>query len=92
MVIDFQSVVAAADLEPFVQFRWGGELGQLSVAEARFHALAILQAAEAAESDSAIARLFVEQHGFTPAQVMVGVVAPLREFRGSRRSQDWTEA
>jgi hypothetical protein len=38
--------------EPYVQIVWKGEVAQLTPAEARQHALSILEVAEAAEQDA----------------------------------------
>lgn len=49
-----QSMVSAGDHAPMVAFQWGKNTGQLSPAEARQHAFIILEAAAAAEMDSAV--------------------------------------
>ena len=66
-------------LEGFVTVRWGAEVGQLSPAEARQHGLAMLECAEAAESDAAVLRAlkaggFEDEAGF-------GLLRLIRDYR-----------
>lgn len=53
-VIHVLSGVSAFTGKGFVTMRWGAESGQLTPAEARTHALHVLECAEAAESDSLV--------------------------------------
>ena len=46
------SIVSGRTFEPLVQIEWGDKKCQLGLDEARSHALWILEAAEAAESDA----------------------------------------
>jgi hypothetical protein len=54
VTIRFESGVSVFDGTPFVVLRWGQETGQLTPAEAREHALAVLEAAAAAEHDALV--------------------------------------
>lgn len=45
------SIVSGRTYEPLIQMEWGNEAGQLDLDDARQHALGILEACEAAESD-----------------------------------------
>lgn len=54
--IAVQSVVSAATGRPLVQIKWGDQVGQITPDEARQHALILLDAANAAETDAALLR------------------------------------
>ena len=54
---------ARSDGKPFITMTWGTELGQLSPAEARMHALRMLEVAEGAESDG-VTVTFLADQGF----------------------------
>jgi hypothetical protein len=69
-------------LEGFVTVRWGAEVGQLSPAEAREHGLAMLECAEAAESDAAVVR-GLRAGGFED-EVGFGLLRLIRDHRASR--------
>lgn len=47
-----KSLVSGRTFEPMIEFEWGAQRAQLSLEEARNHALYILECAEAAESDA----------------------------------------
>lgn len=66
-------------LEGFVTVRWGAEVGQLSPVEARQHGLAMVECAEAAESDAAILRA-LRDGGFED-EVGFGLLRLIREHR-----------
>jgi hypothetical protein len=68
-------------LEPFVTVRWGAEVGQLSPTEARTHGLAMLEAAEAAETDAAIMR-GMRKLNDGDDQMGFALVTMIRENRG----------
>jgi len=53
-VISVSSGVSARNGGGFVTIRWGDMGGQLSPEEARQHALAVIEAADAAEHDAAV--------------------------------------
>jgi hypothetical protein len=76
-----ESGVSAKTGEPFVNIKWKDRAGQLTVTDARQHALAILECAEAAESDAFIIKFFRERVGLSQekaAQVLI-------DFRSQRR-------
>lgn len=78
--IEVQSIVSAADGKPYVQLKWGDQVGQLTPDEARQHALALLDAANAAETDAGLLR-FIRQQGGTERQA-AALLAHFRTYRG----------
>lgn len=64
----------------FVHVAWGSLRAQFTPAQARDHAFALLQAAEAAESDAIVFRLLEKRVGLDPARAMA-VIGELRQFR-----------
>lgn len=52
--LEFHSGVSAFDGSPFVMVQWGKQTGQLTPDEADAHAVAVIQAAQAARHDAAI--------------------------------------
>jgi len=67
--------------QPFVHLTWGEMKAQLTPAEARAHALHILECAEAAESDALLWRWLDETTGVTDEQ-KAAVLIRFRELRG----------
>lgn len=51
-MIFITSIVSGRTYEPLIQIEWNGQAGQLDLDDARQHALGILEACEAAESDA----------------------------------------
>lgn len=89
-VIDVQSIVSAANGQPLVQIKWGSQAGQLTPAEARQHALGLLDAANAAETDAALLRL-TRQAGGDDEEAAV-LLALVRAQRGDDPDrQDWRD-
>jgi len=83
--------------EPFVQLLRGDQIiGQMDPEQARDHARAILEAAEAAEQDAFIFQWVQERVGAGPQQAM-GLIVEFRQYRaektgksqGPTRSRDW---
>jgi hypothetical protein len=83
--------------EPFVQLLKGNEIiGQMSVEEARDHARAITEAAEAAETDAFIFNWVLKKVGGGPVQAM-GLLTEFRQYRtevtgkreGPTNPRDW---
>jgi len=83
--------------EPFVQLLRGTAIvGQMSTTEARDHAQAMLEAAEAAETDAFILK-WVREHVGAGDEQAVGLLADFRRYRsmitgkreGPQRSGDW---
>lgn len=81
--IDIESGVSHRTGGPFIRLRWGPLEAQLSPAEARAHAMGILEAVEAATSDAFLAHWIVEKLGGGPAQA-AGI---LMDFRAWREAQ-----
>ena len=78
--IRINSGVSAFTGDGFVTLKWGESAGQLTPAEARAHALAILEAAEAAESDAAVWQVMTTG-GATEADA-VRILSRIRDARG----------
>jgi hypothetical protein len=83
--------------EPFVQLIRGEEvIAQMSVEQARDHARAITEAAEAAETDAFIFQWVLHKAGAGPEQA-VGLLADFRKYRaevtgkreGATSPTDW---
>jgi hypothetical protein len=67
--------------EPFVRLSWGNEMGQLSPARTREHAVGLLETAAAAEFDAALWKVVTEDMGLEPQAAMV-FLSQMREKRG----------
>lgn len=78
--ITIESGISFETLVPFVVVQWGDKAGQLSLAEARQHALRILEVTEAAEQDAYIV-WFMREVIKAP---MEKVALLLNEFRAKR--------
>lgn len=78
--IHMQSGVSAFTGEPFIALQWGEQRGQLTVAEAREHAFAILETCEAAESDAFLYKFMREKVNATEERAAMMLVA-FREYR-----------
>lgn len=84
--IEVQSIVSAADRTAYVQIR--GAVGQMTPAEARDLALNLLQAAEAAETDSLILRFVRDALNGDERHAAV-LLNELRQMRGEAPRKDW---
>jgi len=82
-----QSIVTTTG-KPSVQLRWGDMGGQLTPEEARNHALAVLECAEAAIHDAAMVRWLVEKSE-VPLEGAYQALFELRRFRGDSTREDW---
>lgn len=81
-----ESVVSAQTGEPRVNLTWEStRLGQLSVEEARQHALAVLEVAEAAEQDAFLFRWLQKVVGLSPQKAVL-VLGEFRSTRGQWRA------
>lgn len=78
--IHLVSLVSASTGEPKIEIRWGDMLAHLTPAEARQHALAVLETAEAAESDAFISSFMQKTVGLNPSEAGMMLV----EFRNWR--------
>jgi hypothetical protein len=85
--------------EPFVQLLLGEKIiGQMDPEQARDHARAILEAAEAAEQDAFLWSWVIEKVGAGPEQA-AGMIVDFRKFRATRtgksqgptRPNDWVK-
>ncbi len=80
-MIFIESGVSAFTSEPFITLAWGDERGQLTVAEARAHAFALLEACEAATSDAFLFHFARERVGMEVERAAV-LLADFRAYRG----------
>lgn len=80
------SRVNAADSQPVVEFRWGDQVGELTPDEARAHALKILAAADAAESDAFMVGFLRNEVGAS-LQGAAGLLQEFRVYRNSRKER-----
>ncbi len=79
-VIHIESIVSGADGRPYVTLEWGTQSGQLTPNEARMHAMSLMEATDAAESDALIVKFLREKVGASDSAV-VGVLSEFREYR-----------
>jgi hypothetical protein len=84
-IIHVESVVRSQDLTPAVRFKWGDLSADLTPNEARVHAFIILEAADAAMTDSFLATYLRDKVHVGPNEI-AGVLSDLRSFRG-----DWQD-
>jgi hypothetical protein len=82
--IQIETIYGAISRKPFVTFKWGNMAGQLTPNEARAHALAILEAADAAESDAFIVK-FLDDHLDAPPEASLVAMSEFRQFREANR-------
>lgn len=88
-MIRVQSIFGAKSGFPLVDFQFGFEHFTLEVEQAREHAYAVLQCAEAASQDAGLFRfLTLGDLGLEP-RAAAGVIADLRRFRGDVPKEDW---
>jgi hypothetical protein len=87
-VLNFESMVSAIDGAPLVKMQWGQESGQMTVGEARAHALHVLEVAEAAEYDAAYWH-FLTTEMQVERQEAAFMCGLLREHRGKSRGFLW---
>lgn len=81
--ISVESLVSGKSGLPLVKMTWGENGCQMTPEEARRHAYGILDAANAAESDSLIYRFLVTKVGLKQEQA----IAVFRDFRQLRENQ-----
>jgi len=78
------SLVSQSTKEGVVELRWGNRKMQMSVAEARQHAMQVLEVAEAAETDAFLVAFFQQlDNSFEGALRML---VKFREFREAREA------
>lgn len=88
-MLNFESMLSVADGTPLIKMQWGNESGQMTVEEARAHALHVLEVAEAAEYDAAYHRFLTEEMGLDDPEKAAYMVGLLREHRGKIRGFTW---
>lgn len=87
-MISVQSIFGAKSGEPLVDFKYGLEHFTLTVAEAREHAIAVLDCCNAATMDAAVFRWLTLQMGMDTAAA-AHAIGDLRRFRGDIPKEDW---
>jgi hypothetical protein len=87
--IDVESYVSNQDRHGYVSLTWGRERGKLTPSEARAHALRILEAADAAESDEFIVVWLLggNHAGKKLVENLQQAVMVLRDFRAFREER-----
>lgn len=81
--IRIESIVSAQTGKALVKLEWGPMSGQLTPAEAKEHAVRILEVAWGAEVDSILVEFFTTKIGVD----MLAAVQILRDFRELRRKR-----
>jgi len=84
--ITISTIVSSKTRKALLQIEWGSEKAQLSVLEARQHALAILEAAEAAHTDELMLKWLQESVGMDEQNAM-GALTSLRDARVAERGE-----
>lgn len=79
--LQMESGVSSRTGQPFMALRWGDQHGQFSPAEARDHALKILDAAAASEFDAALVKTLTGDMGLDH-EGAVRFLGLMREARG----------
>lgn len=74
--------------KPFVVLRWGEMRGQLTPAAARQHALRIMEAADAAESDALLVRFLQQRVGIQEDEKAIAILSDFRAMRGQLDDED----
>lgn len=85
--IDVESLVSGRNRQPYVLLRWGSHRAQLTPAEARRHALIILEAADAAISDAFLVSWLSEHVGVNEG-VLAGALTAFRGYRTAQEERD----
>ena len=85
--IFIESKVAKTTFEPIVVIRWADQVAELTVEEARRHALGILQCCEAAMGDHLVCRLLDERIG-VDVEAIAHILQDFRVMREERRRAD----
>jgi hypothetical protein len=79
--IDIEAGVGHSSRLGYVKLRWGSQSGQLTTREARAHALAILDAAAAADHDASVLRWLMRPPLNMPVESAAMALAELRKAR-----------
>jgi hypothetical protein len=83
--ISMTSIISQRTKEGLVHYAWGTQETQFTITEARAHALALLEVAEAAASDAALYRFLVDELHQAPEKAAF-VIRELRQFRNKRKT------
>ncbi|MGH9962237.1 MAG: hypothetical protein ACREBC_34795 [Pyrinomonadaceae bacterium] len=84
------SIMSGRTFEPLVQIEWGEKSCQMGLEEARGHALGILEAAEAAESDAFVFQWLTRDNIGTAQDEQdkfKQVIEEFKKFRSARTKQ-----
>ena len=79
-VMEFSGLIASKNKQPYVQIKWGASVVQLTIEEARDHALTILSIAEAARID-ALFYQFALALADGDESLAMPLIVGLRDFR-----------
>lgn len=90
-IINISTQIGSRDLEPYVTFRWGAHACRLTPPEARQHAYAILDAANAAETDGFLIHFFQEKLNL-PIEKAAPILADFRQYREAQHLRAVEEA
>jgi len=80
-----ESIVSHRTGEPIIVIRWGLQIAQLPVSEARSHAMAILECADAAESDAFLVQ-FLKEKVKLPDDQYAPILIEFRAYREQCRN------
>lgn len=81
----FESGISSRTGEPFVHIRWGDQSGQLTIADARDHALHMFEVTNAAEFDAAFVKAMTAPEPDGPGfdlDAAMGMLVLVRKARG----------
>jgi hypothetical protein len=83
-LIQIKSMVASQSKQGMVVLRWGTMSGELTPNEARLHALAILEAADAAETDEFIWNWLEKIDQDMPPERRAAILQDFRAYRDEK--------
>jgi hypothetical protein len=84
------SIVSGRTFEPLVEIVWGDKRAQLSLEEARSHALYIIECAEAAESDAFVFQWLTRDvigNSQDASENFQQIIQEFKQFREARRKK-----
>lgn len=79
-LIQVSSLVSHRTRKPIVEFHWGKERGQIDAKDAITHAINVLEAAEAAQTDAFLFEFATKRLLFTEQQA-AALIADFRAYR-----------
>jgi hypothetical protein len=83
-MISFSSIYGFESREPMIHFEWGSMKGELSVIEARAHAIAVLETVEAAIGDAFFFEFGAKVNPEDPERAGAALIKEFREWRHER--------